>query len=368
MQRFFFTALLMMLASVLFTACKQKQLNWVQPVMAPITEAVFASGHLEAQDQFTLTAFSDGYIKQVLVKENDTVHKNQLLFIQDNTNPAIQQKAATENLAISRRNASDQSPALEQLYASLATANDQLAVNKTQLDRLTRLYATRSVAKTELDNAQLAYDNVVQMIRSIGQEIEATKLSLQKELVNSRSQYETAAASMQYLQLRSPGNYKVYQVLRNQGELLRKGDAVALLGDPTRLIAVLDIDENGIAKVKTGMKVLVQLNTEKNKTYPASISRLYPYFDDKTQSYKAEAIFDTTSSFIAGSLLQANVIVQQKENVMLIPRSCLSPDGKVIVQSTKGQDTLSIRTGIVSTEWVEVTGGLDPSQKVLKAF
>jgi len=352
---------------LLFTSCKQKKEEVVSPIEAPITEAVFAPGHIEADSQFTLTAMNDGYIKDVIVQEGDDVNANQTLFVQDNTTAAIQEQTATENLHITEQQAASTSGVLQQLQTQLNSANDKLQNDKTQLERMQRLYVTNSVAKIDLDNAQLSYNNSVNNVSSIQQNIAATKQNLQQAVVNSRGQQQTAIASSGYFSIKSPGNYKVYSVLKRKGELVRKGEAVAILGSSAKLKIVLSIDEASIAKIQLRQKLLIELNTEKGKTYTGYISKIYPLFDITSQAYTVEATFDTASnSVINGTLLQANIIVAAKDKAMLIPRSCLTADSKVLLKNDNKTDTVTIKTGIVSNEWVEVLAGLKTTDKIVK--
>jgi HlyD family secretion protein len=356
-------------AFTILSSCRNKKKEMVSPILSPITEAVFAPGHVEAAHQFTLTALNDGYISQVLVQEGDNIAIGQTLFAQDNTTASIQQVAATENLDIAEKQAASNSAVLQQLQAQLSSANQKLQNDKNQMERMQRLYTTNSVAKVELDNAELSYNNSVNNVSAIQQNIEATKLSLQQAVINSRSQQQTASANTSYFDIKSPGNYKVFALLKKKGELVRKGEAVAILGEAKDLIIQLTIDEASIAKIKLQQKVLVELNTEKGKTYTASVSKIYPVFDAALQAYKIEAVFDgAMPQIINGTLLQANIIVVKKDRALLIPRSCLGADGKVLLHHDKRTDTVAIQTGIISNEWVEVLNGLTTNDKIIKTF
>jgi multidrug efflux pump subunit AcrA (membrane-fusion protein) len=113
--------------------------------------------------------------------------------------------------------------------------------------------------------------------------------------------------------------------------------------------------------------VLVELNTEKNKTYEAYISKIYPHFNETTQSYKVEARFlQQQASLISGTQLQANIIADKKDKALLIPRDYLFTAGTVLMRDGKKIDTVKIVTGIVSDEWVEVLSGLTTTDKIVK--
>jgi multidrug efflux pump subunit AcrA (membrane-fusion protein) len=349
-------------------SCKEKA-EWVKPINAPITESVFASGHIEPVQQFMLTSISEGYLQRAFVREDDVVEAGQLLFMLDNRSTTIEETASEKNLQLAIQNASPNSPTLGKLKNDLASAQQKLAVDSLQYARLKRLFETNTVAKIELDNARLAYENGVNTVKAIRENINATHLNLQQALIQAQSQYQTSVTGNTYFSLKSPDHLKVYQVLKKQGELVRKGEAVSLLGHPDSLSIVLMVDETAISKIQLQQKVLIELNTLKGKAYMGHVSRIYPYFDQESQAYKVEAFFDEMpKGLIAGTLLQANIIVDHKENAMLIPRASLSPEGEVVVNGKNGNKTVKINAGIISTEWVEILGGINKEDEVLKVF
>lgn len=355
--------------SALLSSCRSKHSGTATPIYAPITEAVFAPGHIEAGGQFTLTALNDGYITEVPVAEGDTVSIGQVIFKQDNTTAAIAQKSATANLAIARQNASDNSAVLEQLHQQLHTATEKLANDLSVRDRNARLYATRSVAKVDFDNAELAYQSSLHNVEQIRQNIAATKLSLQQTLINSQKDQETAIANSAYYDIKSPGAYTVYTLLKRKGDLVRKGDALATLGHAGGMLISLSIDEGSISKIKMGQTVLTELNTEKGRTYTGHVSKIYPSFDEQSQAYTVEATFDTIpAGLMNGTLLQSNIIVAHKDRAMLVPAACVSPDGKALVKHGRQTDTIQLKTGIVAKDYVEILGGIHADDKLINAY
>lgn len=341
----------------------------ISPRVSPITEAVFASGHVEAANQFTLTSSTDGYITQVLMRDGDDVATGQTILTLDSTTADIQQQWATQNLNITKQQAASNSASLRQLEAQLLSANQKLQNDKRQLERMKRLYETNSVAKVELDNAQLSFDNSLNNVTGIEQNIKAARLSLQQTLLNTESQQQTAIANVAYFNIKSPGKFKVFSILKKKGEFVRKGEAVAILGEKNAFTIQLTIDETSIAKIRLAQKVLVELNTEKGKIYTATLSKIYPAFDASLQAYKTEAVLDAPApDIITGTLLQANIIVERKDNALLIPRTSLGPDAKVILYNGRQTDTVAIQTGIISDEWVEVTNGLTVNNVIKKEF
>lgn len=348
------------------SSCKPKY-DSTSPKMGPVTEAVFASGSIEPVDAYILTSLSDGFIVKAYVTENDLVHDGQVIFKLDNRQQHVQVNLAETNLQYARINAASNAPNLLQIKAQIDAARAKQYTDSVTLGRYQHLYATNSVSKQDYDNARLNYQSSLSNYRAQLAAYKAAQDKAQQDYQTSQLQVQNAEAGNQYYNLTAIGNGRVYQIFKKEGELVRKGDKVAQLGNPDSIVVKLDVDEGSIDKIKLGQQALVELNTQKGKTYEARISKIYPHFDETTQSYKVEARFvQDVPGLIAGTQLQANIITNRKDNAMLIPHSYLLKDNKVLKKDGKKADTVTIQPGIISDEWVEVLGGLNMNDKILK--
>ena len=353
-------------ATVLAAGCKPKY-DETSPKMAPITEAVFASGTIDPKDAYMVTSLSDGFIVKSYVSENDLVHDGQLLFQLDNRQQNTQVAIAKNNLEYADINAAGNSPTLLQIKAQIDAAKVKMETDSVTLMRNEQLYQTNSVSKQDLDNAQLEYQSSYNAYLEAIENYKSTENKVKQDLANSHAELQNAVAGNQYFNLVAIGESKVYQIFKQQGDLVRKGDQVAQLGNPDSIVINLDVDEGSISKVQLGQQVLVELNTEKNKTYEAYVSKIYPHFNETSQSYKVEARFvQQQPGLISGTQLQANIITDKKDNALVIPRTYLLTDDNVLVKKDDKIDTVKITTGIVSDDWVEVASGLTTSDKIEK--
>jgi len=358
--------ILVTLVLLSITACKPKY-DETSPKIAPVTEAVFASGVIEPKDAYTVTSLSDGFIVRSYVAENDLVSDNQLLFHLDNRQQNTQVKIAETNMQFAKINTANNSPALLQIKAQVDAAKIKLQTDSINQLRYEHLYTTNSVSKQDLDNARLNYQSSLSGYKAAIANYNATEDKVNQDYTNSQSMLQNAVAGNQYYELRAIGPSKVYQIFKKQGDLVRKGDQVAQLGNPDSIVINLDVDEGSIAKVQLGQQVLVELNTEKNKTYEALVSKIYPHFNETSQSYKVEARFLVEMpGLISGTQLQANIITNKKANAMLIPHVFVISGDKVLVKKDKKIDTTTITTGIISDEWIEVLSGLTANDIILK--
>ena len=353
--------------AVIFAASCKPKYDKISPQTAPITEAVFASGSIEPKDAYTLTSMSDGFMVKSYVTENDLVRDNELLFSLDNRQQNTQVKIAQTNLQYAAISANTGSPQLLQIKAQIDAASIKKTTDSVTLNRYEKLYTTRSVSRQDLDNARLNYESSTSNYEAAIENYKATENKVKQDLTNTKAQLQNVEAGNQFYDLRAIGSSKVYQIFKKQGDLVRKGDQVAQLGNPDSIVINLDIDVGSIGKIQLAQQVLVELNTQKNKTYEARISKIYPHFNETSQSYKVEARFNSeVAGLISGTQLQANIITNRKDKALLIPHVYMLPGNKVVLQKDKRNDTVTIKTGIVSDDWVEVLGGVTANDILLR--
>ncbi len=354
------------LVAAMAASCGPKY-DQVSPKMAPATEAVFASGSIDPKDAYMVTSLSDGFIVKSFVQENDLVRDKQVLFRLDNRQQHTQVNIANTNLTYAKISAAANSPTLLQIKSQMDAARVKLATDSVTLVRYEHLYLTNTVSKQDLDNARLNYQASLANYNADCENYRATADKVRQELETTREQLQNAEEGDQYYNLTAIGAAKVYQIFKKQGDLVRRGDQVAQLGNPDSIVINLDIDESMISRVQLGQRVLVELNTEKNKPYEATVSKIYPHFNESSQSYKVEARFTATNpGLIAGTQLQANIITNRKENAMLVPHTYVSADNKVVLRKGDKMDTVKVKPGIISDEWVEILDGLTMSDVLLK--
>ena len=125
--------LIILIFSGLFLSCGKKTAE-TKPIRKDITETVFASGMLEAEGTYTLTAQADGYLKQINFQEGDVILKGEVVAIIDNAESGLNTENANALFEIAQNNTSGNAPlpitvqvtGSEQLSASLITSSEEL--------------------------------------------------------------------------------------------------------------------------------------------------------------------------------------------------------------------------------------------------
>jgi multidrug efflux pump subunit AcrA (membrane-fusion protein) len=343
------------LFNLLFFSCNKS--NETKAIVQDIKELVFASGELEWDNMYNLTAQTDGILTKAEFDVGTKVSKSKILAIVDNKSNLVNTKIAQEQLHIANINLSDNSPQIQALEQNILFIESKYNQDKLQVARFERLNEQQIGTKIEYENALLNAKNSLSQLNALYKQKNLLLQQAKQQQISTKGLLQNSKIFQEYNQIIVTENGTVIKKLKTNGDFVRRGEVIAVIADEKKIEAVLHVDENSIAKVKLGQTVFIQLNTEKGKVYNGTISEIYSAFDEKTQSFICKvAIADSLSQSYFGTQLEANILIAEKKNSLLVPRQLVAFGNKVNV---KGQKTpVIIKPGIVSSEFVEVLDGI----------
>jgi multidrug efflux pump subunit AcrA (membrane-fusion protein) len=345
----------------LFSCGKSEE---IQPVNQDIKELVFASGQLEWDDSYNLTAQTDGILQNANFEVGNTVIKGKTIATLDNEINKINAETSQEQLVISNENVTSNAPALTQLEQNMQFAESKYLQDKKQAERYERLNQQNIGSKVEYENAQLAAKNSLSNLNSLRKQYKVILQQAKQQQIATKGQLKSNQVVRNYNSIIVTESGTVIKKLKNNGDYVKKGEVIATIANQTKVEAVLNVDENSIGKVKLGQTVFIKLNTNKNSVLNGKISEILSAFDQQTQSFICKVTFDKPiENSLFGTQLEANILVGEKKNALLIPRNYVGFGNKVNV---KGKDeNVIIKPGIISSEYVEVIEGVTKDDVLL---
>jgi HlyD family secretion protein len=359
MQKFTIPLIVFLL---LFAGCKAKK-DKVLPTIETITESVYASGVVKSKNQYKVFSMVNGLIDKVLVTEGDIVKKGDVLIQVINTTAELN----TENAKLSADYASVAANAekLDELKISVDIAktkmdNDALLLQKQenlwaqQVGTHNDLLLKQLTAKTSTNthqSATLRYKELQKLINFQGKQASKNLELTQK----TKSDYT----------IKSDVNGKVYQLPMEKGEMINTMVPVAIIGDDSTFLLELQVDEYDINRIKLGQKVALSMDSYKGKVFDCQVTKINPIMNEKTKSFTIEANFINPPKTLYPFLTcEANIIIQQKSNTVIIPRNYLLEGDYVMIEKDK---KIKVKTGLKDYQKVEILSGLTTKSYIFKA-
>jgi HlyD family secretion protein len=333
-----------------------------QPKISDIIEAVYASGIIKSKNQYSVFPQVNGIILSSPVKQGDKVKKGDILFIIKNENAKLNRENAnlSKDLAIWNL----QGEKLNELNSNIRSAKIKLQNDSIIYFRQVRLWNNDVGTKAELETVTLAYENSKENYKTSQLRFNEYKRQLEFTKNQSLKNYTISKNNEDDFIIRSAINGTVYSIKKEVGEMATTQNPVAILGSSDNFIGELEIDENDIAKVKNGMKVLVTMDSYKNEVFEGTIVKINPFMNEASRTFTIEMDFLKAPSPLFPNLtLEANVILAKKEKTLLIPRDFLLNDNSVLLEN---KEIRKIKTGLRDYVNIEVIDGLKSTDILLK--
>jgi membrane fusion protein, macrolide-specific efflux system len=344
--------------SAMLSSCNAPETISAQQIA--IVDAVFASGLIIMENEYQVTANSEGYLVAANIQEGDSVNVGMPLFQLSSEVQNEQLSSAQATYQDALQNMKENSPQQSQLRLQIEQAKAQLEIDSANYRRFQNLSKTGAVSQQEFERAKVQYENSSRQVdilqKSLNDLVEKLKLNLK----NAETQLNIQKENSSDYYLTSFINGMVLQVYKNQGDLVRRGETIARIGGGKPLVKLF-IAEEDIDKIKEGQLATISLNTRNDALLDARISKIYPAFDEQQQSFICEAAFVETPKLYVNTQLQANIIIDQKANALVIPSDYLIPGDSIIYNNG---EKAAVKIGIRNSDWVEIISGLDESRLI----
>lgn len=350
--------------TVVAIGCNEKE-NTTQPQFKKLTAAVYASGTLLPEQEYKVVPQADGYLQEVYVKEGDTVTKGQALFYISNDVREAQELGADAIVQRTMASVDKNAPVFKELQGQIDVAKIKLEQDELQYKRYKKLLEEDAISKSSYEKYYLQYQSSLKNYQNLQQQYEQQALSGRLQLQQAQSQLMVNRAQQNAGRLKSFVNGVVYEIYKKQGDLVSPNQPVALVGAGD-MVAKLFVDEDDLDKVYEGQEVLITMDAYDDKVFKAHIKKVYPMLNKVEQSFKVDATFnDALPVGIYGLNLEANIVLAENKEVMVIPRTALVKGDSVWVKKDDKEMKVAVKTGIADDEWVEIKSGLDKSSTII---
>lgn len=327
------------------------------PHVGPITESVYANGLVKAEGQYMVYPTVSGTVLALLVAEGDTVKAGQALVSIDDRTSSLAQRSAISQVRLLEQQARENGPVLGQLTDAVQQARARYEVDSVNYTRQQSLAAQQIGSRSDLEQRELAFITSKNAWNSAVNTLQDTRERLRTELQVARNNAASTMAGNNDFVPRSLIDGRVYDLLIEPGELATPQRAIAVIGSATDLYLELEVDENDITRIKSGLDVMVTMDSYAGQVFKASITRVIPLMDDRSRTFRVEARFVTPPPSLFPNLtVEASIVLGSKTEALTIPASYVV-DGAYVL--TGPDERRAITIGARDMEKVEVLGGIE---------
>jgi RND family efflux transporter MFP subunit len=157
------------------------------------------------------------------------------------------------------------------------------------------------------------------------------------------------------------------QILRRDGEvgqLIPVGQPVFYLSCCAPLRVTADVDEEDIASVIAGQRVVLRADAFPGRVFEGILGEITPKGDPIARSYRVRIRIAADTPLRIGMTVETNIIIAQRDEAMLIPSTALA-DGQVWLVRDGRLERRAVKRGVSGEKETEVTGGLAMSDLIV---
>jgi RND family efflux transporter MFP subunit len=330
---------------------------------------VVAEGRMVAYPGAEVEVAADlsGTLVRLLVKEQDTVRKGQL--IAELEAPEMTQELAQAEATLERAQVD-----VERSRSELSRSQAEHSIRQVSFDRLSAVVKARPrlVAQQELDDAGARL-----------REAEAQFTSAQASVSSAEAQVRIAEASkdrfdtmLTYLRITAPFAGVITKRLADPGAMIQAGTAsssqarpVVQLSQVDHLRLVLPVPESVVPRVRTDAPIEVRVDSLK-RVFQGRVSRFTGKLEMATRTMDTEVDLPNADGVIkAGMFGYATLVLERRQDVLTIPVQALAGRSLPVQVLTVGQDQRleerQVETGLETPDRVEVVSGLREGELVV---
>ncbi len=345
----------------LFSCSENKEKTY--PTKMPLTESVYASATVQPDSLYQAYSIVIGILDKTWVEEGDLVKKGDPILQITNTSPELNAENAKLALQLARENYSGNAAVLSGIQDEIQAAELKFINDSINYFRQKNLWDQNIGSKVEYDNRKLNYELSRNNLNLLQRKYRQTKNELETQLRQAENNYQTSLTTSEDFTIKSKINGTVYAIYKNPGEIVNTQQPVAAVGKSDKFIIELLVDEVDIVKLKIGQQVFLTLDSYNSKVFEATLDKIYPRKDERSQTFKVEALFtDPPSTLYPGLSGEGNIVIAKKEETLTIPKEYLINTSKVLTENGEIEVTL----GLQNLDRVEILEGIDENTAIYK--
>ncbi|WP_190240522.1 MULTISPECIES: efflux RND transporter periplasmic adaptor subunit [Pelotomaculum] len=366
MKRLTVLVLALLLCS-LFSGCGKKQplsneesstaVEVVQVSKTDMNKIYNTSGQIEASSEATIASKVSGRVAGVNVKLGDRVEKGQVLF-------TIESREASHNLAESEADLGIKQVGYDTAQVSYDTAAQALNDAQVNYDRISTLYESGAVSKTDLEDANTKLVNARLSLEQARLSLEQTKQEIDKLHVT----ISTAQDNLEEYTVTAPISGYIGEIDVDLGEMVSSSKDVASIVSIDTVKVEASIPESVVNNINLGNKVPVTVDSL-NKSVEGTVTAIAPKADSTTMGYPVEiTVANPDGEIKPGMTVKINLVTGTLQNVIAVPvDAVIDKDGQhivYIVEDSKAKEVY-VETGVSNDSQVEITKGLEVGQSIV---
>jgi HlyD family secretion protein len=348
-----------------------------------LARSVVATGKIEPLAKVEIKSKASGIVKQIFADYGDHVRRGQILIELDKEELQARVREARATL-LAAQAAQEAAQATFERNKVEAEGPD-IPYLKMEMDRARQLHSEGLIAKPVLENAEKAYQLALNRQMAAQRTVAVSRAEISRakaQIAQTQAALERAEEDLRNSTIVSPMDGLVLSRDVEVGDAVSsilvlgsQATLVMTLGDVSEVYVKGKVDEADISKVYLGQPARIVVESLKEKKFEGKVTKISPLGVEKDNVTTFEvkvSIRNPIGELKANMSANAEIILEEKENVLMIPEAAViyDKDRKPSIEvpdakADKGRRKVSAKLGISNGVKTELVEGLKEGDQVI---
>ncbi len=322
----------------------------------PVFLEVRGTGTLESVQEVPLAFRVSGRIQELPLDEGSAIHVGQVLGRLDPSDWREQLGVAEAGRGVAEAFLGKTQADLEQSLATRQRA-------RSDYDRVQRLFDQGILSRSDLDLAQ----EKLKVAEAAVKATEAARLQASRGESVARGTEAIQRINYAEVQLLSPVDGILTRRLREPGNVIAAGTPILTVASTRKLWVRAWVDEASLGSLKIGQPARVDLRSNPAKGLLGRVDRIGRQTDRQTHELLVDVeLLEMPPAFALGQRADVSIHTSGLASALRIPLGWVGSDGSVLVDRHGRVNRVKPALGFRGTDFIEVKGGLDIGERLLR--
>jgi HlyD family secretion protein len=348
-----------------------------------LARVVVATGKIEPLSKVEVKSKASGMVKKLYVDYDDKVTKGQTLVELDKVQLEAVVREAQANYQAAQAELQSAKAQLER--NKVDAEGPDVPFLKLNMERAQQMLNDGVMSKSYFEDAEKNYQMALNKQMSAQRNLLVSQAEIAKaeaQEAQAKAALENAEEDLRNSTIVSPIDGLVLSRDVSVGDgvssiliLGSQATLVMTLGDTSEVYVQGKVDEADIGKVYLGQPARIVVESFKDKKFTGKVTRISPFGKEKDNVTTFEvrvSISNPTGELKANMSANAEIILEEKKNVLMVPEASLiyDKDRKASVElpdpkAENGRKKVPVKLGISNGVKTEIVSGLNEKQQVI---
>jgi len=348
-----------------------------------LARVVVATGKIQPLSKVEVKSKASGMVKKLYVDYDDRVKEGQTLMELDKVQLQAVVRESQANYQAAQASLDSSKAQLER--NKVDAEGPDVPFLKLNMDRAEQMYKDGVMSKSFVEDAEKNYQLALNKQLSSQRNLIVSRAEIAKseaQVAQAKAALENAEEDLRNSTIVSPINGLVLSRDVSVGDgvssiliLGSQATLVMTLGDTSEVYVQGKVDEADIGKVYLGQPARIVVESFKDKKFTGKVTRISPFGKEKDNVTTFEvrvSISNPTGELKANMSANAEIILEEKQNVVMVPEASLiyDKDRNASVElpdpkAENGRKKVPVKLGISNGVKTEILAGLTEKQQVV---